>query len=78
MGRSRLQFGEVVFPHFLSCTGIGWLPVFTRSETVQIVLESWQFLPDQERLVLLGYVVLRRSRPRRCCDKSWNASTTTR
>jgi len=32
--------------------------VFTRPETVQIVLDSWRFLQDQDRMVLLGYVVL--------------------
>ena len=58
MGRSRYRFGEASFPHFLTCTVVGWLPVFTRPETVQIVLDSWQFLQDQDRLVLLGYVVL--------------------
>ena len=32
--------------------------MFTRPETVQILLDSWQFLQDQGRLTLLGYVVL--------------------
>ena len=58
MGRSRYRFGESAFPHFLTCTVVGWLPVFTRPETVQILLDSWQFLQDQDRMVLLGYVVL--------------------
>jgi REP element-mobilizing transposase RayT len=58
MGRSRYRFGEAAFPHFLTCTVVGWLPVFTQPETVQFVLDSWQFLQDQDRLVLLGYVVL--------------------
>jgi REP element-mobilizing transposase RayT len=58
MGRSRYQFGESPFPHFLTCTVVGWLPVFTRPETVQIVLDSWRFLQDQDRMVLLGYVIL--------------------
>jgi putative transposase len=58
MGRSRFQFGESPFPHFLTCTVVGWLPVFTRPETVQILLDSWQSLQDQGRLTLLGYVVL--------------------
>ena len=58
MGRSRFRFGESPFPHFLTCTVVGWLPVFTRPETVQILLDSWQFLQDQDRLTLLGYVVL--------------------
>jgi putative transposase len=58
MGRSRYKFGEAESPHFLTCTVIGWLPVFTRPETVQILFDSWQFLQDQNRMVLLGYVVL--------------------
>ncbi len=58
MGRSRFRFGESPFPHFLTCTVVGWLPVFTRSETVQILLDSWRFLQDQDRLTLFGYVVL--------------------
>jgi putative transposase len=58
MGRSRFRFGESPFPHFLTCTVVGWLPVFTRPETVQILFDSWQFLQNQDRLTLLGYVVL--------------------
>ena len=58
MGRSRYRFGEAAYPHFLTCTVVGWLPVFTRPETVQILLDSWQFLHDQGRMVLLGYVIL--------------------
>jgi REP element-mobilizing transposase RayT len=58
MGRTRYRFGEDHYPHFLTCAVVGWLPVFTRPETVQILLDSWQFLQDHNRLVLLGYVVL--------------------
>jgi REP element-mobilizing transposase RayT len=58
MGRSRFRFGESPWPHFLTCTVVGWLPVFTRPETVQVLLDSWQFLQDHDRLTLLGYVVL--------------------
>ena len=43
---------------FLACTIIGWLPVFTRPETVQIVLDSWHFLQAEKRLTLYGYVIL--------------------
>jgi REP element-mobilizing transposase RayT len=58
MGRSRYKFGESPYPHFVTCTVVGWLPVFTRPETVQILLDSWQFMQDQNRMLLLGYVVL--------------------
>jgi REP element-mobilizing transposase RayT len=58
MGRSRFRFGESPSPQFLTCSVVGWLPVFTKPETVQILLDSWQFLQDHNRLTLLGYVVL--------------------
>ena len=58
MGRSRYRFGEAEFPHLLSCSVVGWLPVFTRPETVQVLSDCWQFLQDHDRLVLLGYAVL--------------------
>ena len=58
MGHIRYRCGEAPSPHFLTCAVVGWLPVFTRPETVQIGIDSWQFLHDQDRLVLFGYVVL--------------------
>ena len=42
MGRTRYRFGEAPFPHFLTCTVVGWLPVFTRPETVQLWQEGSQ------------------------------------
>ena len=58
MPRSRYHFGESHYLYFLTCTIVAWLPVFTRPETVQIVLDSWRFLQEQERLTLFGYVIL--------------------
>jgi REP element-mobilizing transposase RayT len=58
MGRSRYKIGEPRQPHFLTCTVVGWLPVFTRPETVEIVLNSWRFLQAQQRLVIYGYAIL--------------------
>jgi REP element-mobilizing transposase RayT len=58
MSRSRYKIFETDYPYFLTCTVVGWLPVFTRSETVQIVLDSWRFLQDNHRIELYGYVVL--------------------
>ena len=56
--RSRYKIFETEYPYFLTCTVVGWLPVFTRPETVQIVLDSWRFLQDGGRLRLYGYVML--------------------
>jgi REP element-mobilizing transposase RayT len=58
MSRTRYRIGETQGPHILTCTIVGWLPVFTRPETVSIVLESWRFLQANGRLTLFGYVIL--------------------
>ena len=58
MPRSRYRFGDNVYPHFLTCTIVAWLPVFTRPETVQIILDSWRFLQDRDRLMIFGYIIL--------------------
>ena len=58
MSRSRYKFGEAEYPHFITCTIVGWKPLFTRPDLVEIVLESWRFLHDRERMHLLGYVIV--------------------
>jgi REP element-mobilizing transposase RayT len=58
MTRNRYRIYEDYYPYFLTCTVVGWLPVFTRRESVQIVYDSWRFLQDADRLVLYGYVIL--------------------
>jgi hypothetical protein len=58
MTRSRYRVCEPGHPHFLTCSIVGWLPVFSHPETVQIVFDSWRFLQQHERLVIYGYVIL--------------------
>ncbi|WAK04240.1 REP-associated tyrosine transposase [Methylobacter sp. YRD-M1] len=58
MGRSRYVITEPDKPHFLTCTVLEWLPVFTRPETVQIVLDCWRYQQEHQGLRLYGYVVL--------------------
>jgi len=58
MGRSRYTITEPDKPHFMTCMVMEWLPVFTRPETVQIVLDSWRYQKENEGLRLYGYVVL--------------------
>jgi putative transposase len=58
MTRSRYRIYEDHYPYFLTCTVVGWLPVFTRSQTVQILYDSLQFLHDTGRMTLYGYVIL--------------------
>jgi putative transposase len=42
----------------MTCTLVGWLPVFTRPEAIQIVFDSWRFLQKERAFKLYGYVVL--------------------
>jgi putative transposase len=58
MTRTRYRIYEQEQPHFLTCTIVGWLPIFTRPDTLNIVLDSWRFLQNEGRLNLYGYVIL--------------------
>ena len=57
MGRSRYRFGEVTEPHFMTCTVLHWIPVFTRPETVALLMDSLRYLAG-EGFKLYAYVVL--------------------
>ncbi len=57
MGRSRYEFTDVTQPHFMTCTVLHWIPVFTRPETVEILLDSLTHLSN-EGLRLHAYVIL--------------------
>jgi len=58
MGRSRYTITEIDKPHFLTCTIVEWLPLFTRPALVDIVLNTWRFQQANQGLQLYGYVVL--------------------
>ena len=58
MTRSRYHFFETDYPYFLTCTIVGWLPVFTRPEAVEIIYDSLRYSQRQRGLNLLGYVIL--------------------
>ena len=57
MGRSRYKFADSKLPHFVTCTVVNWTPIFTRPQTVNIVLESLHYLSGQGMKVY-AYVVL--------------------
>ena len=46
MGRSRYKIYEPIHPHFIACTVLNWILLFTRVESVHVLLESliryWQ------------------------------------
>jgi putative transposase len=57
MARSRYKFTETNMPHFMTCTVLHWVPVFTRPETVEILLDSFRYLM-KDGLKLYAYIVL--------------------
>lgn len=57
MGRSRYKFTDPALPHFVTCTVLHWIPVFTRPDTVEIVLDSLRYLMA-EGLKVYAYVIL--------------------
>ncbi len=58
MGRSRYRITRQDVPHFLTCTVLNWLPLFTRPETVDILLEAFTYRQQQLGWRLYGYVIL--------------------
>ena len=58
MTRSRYRIFETEYPYFMTCTIVGWLPVFTRPEAVDIVYDSWRHSQRERGLKLFGYVIL--------------------
>ena len=58
MGRSRYKIYEPTYPHFITCTIIHWLPIFTRKESVQIIIDCIKFLQEKDNLKIYAYVIL--------------------
>lgn len=58
MSRTRYRIFETEYLYFMTCTVVGWLPLFTRPEAVQILFDSWRFLQQHRNFRLYGYVVL--------------------
>jgi putative transposase len=57
MGRSRYHFLNTQ-PHFLTCTVVNWLTLFSNPKLAQILLNSLDFLQQQQRLTVHGYVIM--------------------
>jgi len=57
MGRSRYKITQVDATHFVTLTVLHWIPVFTRPQTVDILLESLRFLM-KDGLKVHAYVIL--------------------
>lgn len=58
MGRSRYKIYEATYPHFITCTILHWIPIFTRIETTNIIFDSLKFLQKEDNLKIYAYVIL--------------------
>ena len=58
MGRSRYKIYEPTHPHFLTCTVLHWIPLFTNKESVAIVIDSLKHLQKSDNLNIYAYVIL--------------------
>ncbi|NOQ37082.1 MAG: transposase [Methylococcaceae bacterium] len=58
MGRSRYKIIEPKAPHFLTCTILNWIPIFTRPVTVQVILDALNHRQQHCGLKLHAYVIL--------------------
>lgn len=45
-------------PHFVTCSVVEWMPLFSEPELVVILLDSLRFLQQEQRLTLHSYVVM--------------------
>ncbi len=58
MGRSRYKIHEPTVPHFITCTVLHWIPIFTRTETTKIIFDSLSYLQKTDNLKIHAYVIL--------------------
>ncbi|HQX51394.1 MAG TPA: hypothetical protein PLY87_03225 [Planctomycetaceae bacterium] len=58
MTRTRYRIYETAFPYFITSTINSWLPVFTRQEATDIILDSWRFLQRERELKLFAWLIL--------------------
>ena len=58
MGRSRYKIYEPTYPHFMTCTILHWIPIFTRKESTNIIYDSLKYLQEIDNLKIYAYVIL--------------------
>ena len=58
MGRSRYQIFENNAPHFLTSTIVNWIPLFTRPQTVKIIIDAFTYQQQHRDVKIYGYVIL--------------------
>ncbi|HHL72259.1 MAG TPA: transposase [Bacteroidetes bacterium] len=58
MGRDRYKIFDQKRPHFFTCTVVNWLPIFANPAMVSKIYKCWEYLQQEERLIIFGYVIM--------------------
>ena len=58
MGRSRYKVYEPTHPHFITLTVLHWIPLFTNTKSVDILLDCFMYLQKNDNLKIYSYVIL--------------------
>ena len=58
MGRSRYKIYEPTAPHFITCTILHWIPIFTRTQSTDIIFQSLKYLQQTDNLKVHAFVIL--------------------
>ena len=58
MGRSRYKIYEQACPHFITLTILHWIPIFTNTKSVSIIIDSLKHLQSSDNLKIYAYVIL--------------------
>ena len=58
MGRSRYKIYEPTHPHFITLTVLHWIPLFTNTKSVDILLNCFRYLQQNDNLKIYSYVIL--------------------
>mgnify|MGYP006299143831 CR=1 FL=1 len=58
MGRSRYRIHQTQAPYFVTCTILQWIPLFTRPDTVAIILDALRYRQTNMNWRVYGYVIL--------------------
>jgi putative transposase len=56
--RSRYTIREPGVPHFITCTVVQWIPLFTRKPYFDILIDSLRFCRQHKGLKIYAYVIL--------------------
>jgi len=58
MGRSRYKIYKPSNQHFITLTVLHWIPLFTNTKSVDILLDCFRYLQENENLKIYSYVIL--------------------